>query len=387
MIFSTWMAHLTLCENARTFHRFSVIAQWVMWILSIAATAVAVTHSSLGSGVIAKELHLLPPHEGEEREFQPMLKDSTVKTVLEKVNLSVIIIPIMLALIVTINSRMKWRDKWSVCITAADYLASEIYKFRLMTCECKRPAHHISRLGSASLSHTRTYMHTAKPQPHSQSCICDEWEFLVIMGLKLGIPHHVGLRLRIPHHMGGHAPSLCVCLCASMSVLGGSSAAASVTHILVFSCAMRTPLAHVPWVLSCFHASLFPSQPCFHASLLPCCPPPPCSSMLSAGFRADPVCADDLDKPPGKDEDGNDLPPLSQKEKSRRARMLFVDRVQAFQAAALTEISQSAALKPTKTSQATNKKVPPSQRFLDRQRKEEKPTLAQCVAALSRPDP
>jgi len=221
VIFSTWMAHLTLCENARTFHRFSVIAQWVMWILSIAATAVAVTHSSLGSGVIAKELHLLPPHEGEEREFQPMLKDSTVKTVLEKVNLSVIIIPIMLALIVTINSRMKWRDKWSVCITAADYLASEIYKFRLMTCEY------------------------------------------------------------------------------------------------------------------------------------------------------------DLDKPPGKDEDGNDLPPLSQKEKSRRARMLFVDRVQAFQAAALTEISQSAALKPTKTSQATNKKVPPSQRFLDRQRKEEKPTLAQ----------
>ena len=40
----------------------------------------------------------------------------------------------------------------------------------------------------------------------------------------------------------------------------------------------------------------------------------------------------DQNKPPGKVlEDGNDLPPLSQKEKSRRGRMLFVERVQAFQ--------------------------------------------------------
>jgi len=143
-----------------------------------------------------------------------------VTHLLSQFNMAVIIVPIVLALVVTINSRMKWRDKWSVCTTAADYLASEIYKFRLMTCEY------------------------------------------------------------------------------------------------------------------------------------------------------------DQDKPPGKDDDGNDLPPLSQKEKSRRARMMFVDRVQAFQAAALTEISQSSSLKPTRIL-GQNKKVPASQRFLDRQHKEEKPTLAQ----------
>lgn len=56
----------------------------------------------------------------------------------EQLNLIVILLPIVLALMVTIMSRMKWRDKWSVCIMAADTLASEIYKFRLSTCECKR---------------------------------------------------------------------------------------------------------------------------------------------------------------------------------------------------------------------------------------------------------
>ena len=35
-------------------------------------------------------------------------------------------LPIVLALLVTIGSRMKWRDKWSVCIMCADTLAAEI---------------------------------------------------------------------------------------------------------------------------------------------------------------------------------------------------------------------------------------------------------------------
>ena len=39
----------------------------------------------------------------------------------------------------------------------------------------------------------------------------------------------------------------------------------------------------------------------------------------------------DQSKPPGKDEDGKDLPPLTPKEKARTARMLFVNRVQRFQ--------------------------------------------------------
>lgn len=78
---------------------------------------------------------------------------------------------------------------------------------------------------------------------------------------------------------------------------------------------------------------------------------------------------------PGKDEDGNDLPPLSQKEKSRRSRQLFVDRVQAFHEACYTELSAQSALTLTKTQRG--KKVPASGKMVARSFKEEKPTLAQ----------
>jgi len=148
-----------------------------------------------------------------------MLEQDTLDSIQYHLNLAVIILPVLLALAVTINSRMKYRDKWSVCIMAADCLASEIYKFRMQAVEY------------------------------------------------------------------------------------------------------------------------------------------------------------DQSKPPGKDEDGNDLPPLSQKEKARRARMLFVDRVQKFQQACLTELSQSSSLKRTRV--LGGGKTPPQELFLQRAISENKPTLAQ----------
>jgi len=87
------------------------------------------------------------------------------------------------------------------------------------------------------------------------------------------------------------------------------------------------------------------------------------------------TCEYDQNKPPGKDSDGNDLPPLTQKEKSRRARMLFVERVQAFQSACFTELSQTTALKLTRI--LRSKKVAPTASLIARATSEEKPTLAQ----------
>lgn len=87
------------------------------------------------------------------------------------------------------------------------------------------------------------------------------------------------------------------------------------------------------------------------------------------------TCEYDQSKPPGKDEDGNDLPPLSAKEKARRARMMFVDRVQHFQSAAVTELSQTSSLKLAKL--LRKKKVLAKDMLTARAVQEEKPTLAQ----------
>jgi len=262
--FNAWMLHLTLCENSERFRRLSVLVQWLMWILSTLATTIAVTSSSFGSGAIGRALRVfgggMPPPDPPEpdqpaspccdqgrwtpdtfpfdcepwaldaphpppapevtAEWTALITREMQEDITWGMQHAVIILPIMLALLITISTRMKWRDRWSVCITCADLLASEIYKFRMMTCEY------------------------------------------------------------------------------------------------------------------------------------------------------------DQSKPPGKDEDGKDLPPLTPKEKARTARMLFVNRVQRFQEAALTELSQSSALAPTRASE--KKRVVPSKEiFLTRTQAENKPTLKQ----------
>ena len=76
--------------------------------------------SSFGDGVLADYTNLT---------------DAEMDHVNELLSKAVLFLPIVLALVVTIASRMGWRDKWSVCVMAADSIAAEIYKFRLGTCE------------------------------------------------------------------------------------------------------------------------------------------------------------------------------------------------------------------------------------------------------------
>ena len=76
-----------------------------------------------------------------------------------------------------------------------------------------------------------------------------------------------------------------------------------------------------------------------------------------------------MSKPPGKDEDGNDIPPLPPKEKARRQRMLFVDRVQELQQACMSELSQSSSLKRTRA-QASKRRVHPAMLYVERQNQE-----------------
>ena len=46
MIFTTWFMHLTLCENARRFHRLSLLLQWAQWALGILAVTLSVLRSA-----------------------------------------------------------------------------------------------------------------------------------------------------------------------------------------------------------------------------------------------------------------------------------------------------------------------------------------------------
>jgi hypothetical protein len=173
VVFNTWMLHLTLCENARSFHRLSLVAQWVQWILAATATFLAVLSSSFGSGIIAAYIGLKDPRavvpaadasaDGAASTARRALSlavsavsawqcgtepeadanggvltlsgrrliwedwkaatpetEQAVKDFLFHLNYAVILVPILLALVITVTSRMAWRDKWSICIMAAD---------------------------------------------------------------------------------------------------------------------------------------------------------------------------------------------------------------------------------------------------------------------------
>jgi len=208
VVFNAWQLHLMLCQNGRSYHRKANGTQVLVWLIGVCVTAISILISSLSSGIIHQYVA------GEDA--QGGLLDDPTSDILGK---CVLILPIILALFITILSRMGWRDKWSVCAMAADAMASEIYKFRMGAVEY------------------------------------------------------------------------------------------------------------------------------------------------------------DQNKPPGKDEDGNDLPPLSSKEKARLSRRIFVDRIQVFYQATLTELSQTSALRRWR-----GKKIAKDRSFIERVDRENKPTLREWLA-------
>ena len=60
VIFNAWWMHLTLCENARSHNRYSVVVQWILWSLAILTTTAAVLSSSFGAGIVSMHLGHTP---------------------------------------------------------------------------------------------------------------------------------------------------------------------------------------------------------------------------------------------------------------------------------------------------------------------------------------
>lgn len=115
VIYNAWNLHFMLCQNAKVFLRLSKVAQAVMWTLAIATTTLAIFHVSISGGAM-----------------KDVITDPKQKTdVVNAIETAVLLIPIGTAFASTILAKLLWRDKWSICLSAASQLAAEIYKFRM----------------------------------------------------------------------------------------------------------------------------------------------------------------------------------------------------------------------------------------------------------------
>ena len=130
VVFAAWNMHLILFKNAKRNWRLSIIFQTLSWTLAIVITTIAVTETFIQSY----------KSEWPNEEGLPLIQDEELmETVLFHLQRVTLILPIIAALLTTIASRMLWRDKWSVCIMAAEQLTAEIYKFRMVTLQYDPP--------------------------------------------------------------------------------------------------------------------------------------------------------------------------------------------------------------------------------------------------------
>lgn len=120
VIFNAWKLHITLCENARRFFKVSVMCQIILWTLAIVTTFCSIFIVSIDSGSIFRYFD-------QGGVLSPFLR--------APLGYAVLVLPIVTAVISTVSTRLLWRDKWSVCHTAASQLTFEIYKFRTSTLE------------------------------------------------------------------------------------------------------------------------------------------------------------------------------------------------------------------------------------------------------------
>ena len=127
---------MTLCQNAKSFKSKSVIMQFLVQLLALITTLIAITISSFGVGYTpgsgaADLVGSYNPVLLRYGKLSPQVTDIVTFTL----NKVLIFLPIFTALVTMGASKTRFRDKWSVCISAASQLTFEIYKFRMLTLE------------------------------------------------------------------------------------------------------------------------------------------------------------------------------------------------------------------------------------------------------------
>ena len=136
VVFNAWNLHMTLCQNAKSFKSKSVIMQFLVQLLALITTLIAITISSFGVGYTpgsgaADPVGSYNPVLLRYGKLSPQVTDIVTFTL----NKVLIFLPIFTALVTMGASKTRFRDKWSVCISAASQLTFEIYKFRMLTLE------------------------------------------------------------------------------------------------------------------------------------------------------------------------------------------------------------------------------------------------------------
>ena len=111
VVATAWNRHLLLYNNARIYNTRSWIMQFVLYFMGFATTGLSVLTSLYDS-------------------INP-----TVSTGIVWLEMVMLVFPIIVALLGTISTRLRQREKFSVCKMASYEIVSEIYKFRVRAME------------------------------------------------------------------------------------------------------------------------------------------------------------------------------------------------------------------------------------------------------------
>jgi len=138
-IITAWKRHLILWFNAGKFEALANSLQWLMAVIALATTFVAVYATVTGNPAAAAAQALATDA------MSGVLGDSSSGSgdagsgsgaagavdPTDPVGLSVILLPLSLSFVGTIRTKQRPREKWATCLMSAHQIVQEIYKYRL----------------------------------------------------------------------------------------------------------------------------------------------------------------------------------------------------------------------------------------------------------------
>ena len=102
--------------------------QLLLYALAVVTTTISVTYSMENAAADLAAIAAAPARLLSEDDSSP-LPDLTPQ------GYSILMLPILTALIATVRSRLRPREKWATCLMAALQIVDQIYKYRLRTLE------------------------------------------------------------------------------------------------------------------------------------------------------------------------------------------------------------------------------------------------------------
>jgi len=132
-VLTAWKRHITLMDNAKKFEAQADNLQMAMYALAVVTTTVSVTYSMENAA-----LALAAAGGGNESEAEVparMLSEESSSPLpdLSAQGYSILMLPLLAALVSTVRARLRPREKWGTCLMAASQIVDQIYKYRLRT--------------------------------------------------------------------------------------------------------------------------------------------------------------------------------------------------------------------------------------------------------------